>query len=176
MTHTHGYLEELVRTHWRELVSMLTVITRNPATAEDLAQEVFLVAHRKELRPGPGVRAWLRRTARFLALNELRRKRPLAVDPASLSQWAGDAADEDAASPGFEDRLAALRHCLAELAPADRELLAERYRRQTPLAQVSDRLGQSVGYLKQRLFRLRRRLARCIALRLATPETTHDHS
>jgi RNA polymerase sigma-70 factor (ECF subfamily) len=153
--------DELVRVHWREVHAMLTVITRNAATAEDLAQEVFLLAHRKQVTSGPGFRAWLRQTARYLALNELRRQRPVPVAPADLPELS-DAHD----TPTFDDELAALRLCVAGLEAGDRELVAARYEEGESLEEFAVRVGQSVGYVKQRLFRLRKRLAECVRRRL----------
>lgn len=163
-----AYIEDLVRAHWREVHSVLTAITRNPATAEDLAQEVFITACRKNLEPGPKIRWWLRNTARFLALNELRRRRPAPTDPEILQSLADRSAESEDGDPDpdFERRLAALRLCLSQLPEADRDLLAARYSRREPLSAVGQVVGQSVGYIKQRLSRLRRRLQVCIERRL----------
>lgn len=167
-------LDELVRAHWRELYSMLVTLTRNTATAEDLTQDVFMVAYRKQMRPGPGLRLWLREVARRLAMNELRRKRPGLLEHDELERVldASASTGRDLAAPDFEAQLAALRACLAGLPEDDRALLAARYEHDHPLASVAVQTRQTVGYLKQRLFRLRRRLAACIRQRLASPELT----
>ncbi|HOX05513.1 MAG TPA: sigma-70 family RNA polymerase sigma factor [Planctomycetota bacterium] len=164
MTYASSDLEALISAHSREVQGLLMAITRNQAIAEELTQEVFLVALRKEMRPGPGVRHWLRDVARKLALNELRRKRPEPLD-ISAAEPAGAAA-EAGPRASFEEELAALRHCLAELGEPDRRLLASRYERQEPLEVAAADFSQSIGYLKQRLFRLRRRLAECVGRRL----------
>ena len=163
-----AYIESLVKAHWREVHGVLTAITRNSSTAEDLAQEVFITAYRKNLKPGPKIRWWLRNTARFLALNELRKRRPSPTDPEvleSLAERSADAEDSDP-DPDFERQLAALRICLSQLPEADRALLSARYSRHEPLAAVGQAIDQSVGYIKQRLFRLRRKLQACIERRM----------
>ena len=169
-----GDLDEMVRAHWRELYSMLVTLTRNAATAEDLTQEVFMVAYRKGMLPGPGLRLWLREVARRLTMNELRRKRPEPLGPDELERVldASAAIERGLVAPDFEEQLAALRACLAGLPEGDRALLAARYEHDHPLAKVAVQTQQTVGYLKQRLFRLRRRLAACIRQRLASPELT----
>ena len=156
-------LEALVQAHSREVFGLLMAITRNQATAEEITQEVFLLALRKGMQPGPGMRLWLREVARRLAMNELRRRRPEAMDLPEAQLAAGGA------PPGadFEEELAALRRCLAELAESDRALLAARYERESPLEAVAAELAQSIGYLKQRLYRLRKRLAECVRRRVA---------
>ena len=159
----NGGLEELVNAHSREVYGLLVAITGNPATAEELTQDVFLVALRKGMRPGPGMRLWLREVARRMAMNELRRKRPEAMNLSEAQLATGG----EPPHAGFEEELAALRRCLAELAEADRSLLAARYERQAPLEVVAGELAQSIGYLKQRLYRLRKRLAECVRRRMA---------
>jgi len=170
MPNPESDLEALLGAHSREVHGLLMAITRNQAVAEELTQEVFLVALRKGMKPGPGMRFWLRDVARKLALNELRRKRPEAFD---FSEAEPPAREDDGSGGGdgprasFEEELAALRRCLAELAEGDRRLLASRYERQEPLEVAATDFAQSVGYLKQRLFRLRRRLGDCVRRRLA---------
>ncbi len=160
-------VDAMVRAHWREVFGQLAAITGNAATAEDLAQEVFLLAFRKGLRPGVGARTWFRKTARFIALNERRRRRPLPMEPADIERLCDAAvAPGGAAEPDFAAELAALRQCLADLKEADRRLLAARYERRDPLERIAGAEGQTVGYLKQRLFRLRLRLRACVKKRL----------
>jgi DNA-directed RNA polymerase specialized sigma24 family protein len=49
-------LTQMVRAHGREVYALLVAITRQPSVAEELALEVFLVAHRKQMRAGNGIR------------------------------------------------------------------------------------------------------------------------
>lgn len=163
MADASGGLEALVNAHSREVYSLLLAVTGNPATAEELTQDVFLVALRKGMRPGPGMRLWLREVARRLAMNELRRKRPEPADLAA-AEPAGSSGPAERAS--FEEELAALRRCLESLAGDDRQLLAARYERSEPIEALAAELAQSMGYIKQRLFRLRKRLADCVRRRL----------
>jgi len=109
------------------------------------------------------MRLWLREVARRMAMNELRRKRPEAMNLSEAQLATGG----EPPRAGFEEELAALRRCLAELVEADRALLAARYERQAPLEIVAGELAQSIGYLKQRLYRLRKRLAECVRRRMA---------
>lgn len=171
-------LDGLLEGHWTEVYGLLMAITRHPATAEELSQDVFVVALKKGMVPGPATRLWLREVARRLALNELRRKRPRAVSAACLEALAdGRAADPLAVGENaFEDELAALRRCLAELPEPDRQVLAGRYTHNRSLADIAGEVRQTVGYLKQRFFRLRRRLAECVERRLAASGASHAQS
>jgi RNA polymerase sigma-70 factor (ECF subfamily) len=173
MADAAGDLEALVGAHGREVYSLLLAVTRNASTAEELTQEVFLVAFKRGMRPGEGMRLWLREVARRLAMNELRRKRPSAVG-SELDLAPLRSADPHGAGRGFEEELEALRKCLGELGEEDREVLADRYERSEPLASIAARRRQSQGYVKQRLFRLRGRLADCVRRRLAGSGVSGD--
>lgn len=162
-------LEALIARHWGEVYGCLMALTRRPEVAEELAQDVFLLAWNRGVTPGPELSTWFRRVARNLALNELTRKRPALWSAAELAEVeARDARVVD--GPDFEAELTALRRCLSELPEGDRELLEARYARTDSLASLAERTGQTVGYLKQRLFRLRRKLAGAIRARLSGRE------
>ena len=126
------------------------------------ARLVDLVAEAAE--PGEGVQFWLREVAKRLSLKEQSRKRPAVMDPADLPE------EEDAPASGemLSPRLDALRECMKGLDSKDRDLLAQRYETAEPIDAIAARFGQSSGYVKQRLFRLRKRLGACIDRRLGS--------
>ena len=162
-------IEKLIVAHEREVYGLLVSSTRNRMLAEDLTQEVFLLAHRKGVTPGPGMRTWLREVARRLSFNELRRRRPAMLGPEQLAAAADGvavSAAKEAEDATFEDELAALRKCLEPLSHQDRALLEGRYGTQRALKDLASALGSSEGYMKKRLFILRGRLARCIRRRI----------
>jgi RNA polymerase sigma-70 factor (ECF subfamily) len=172
MAKTRPGIEEFSACHWRELNGMLRAITRNATLADDLTQEVFVVALRKGMEPGPGTRLWLREVARRLAIAELRRKRPKTV--ADFEQFVESIHPPETGAPQaeFSDELSALRGCIKALPEELRELVALKYEKGQSLSKLATRTGKTVGYLKQVLFRLRKRLADCIRRRLAT-EVSH---
>jgi len=114
--------ETLVRSEGAALTARLTsVLGGDRAAAEDLRQEAFVRAWRslpRELDPDRQ-RAWLRRTAGNLAIDELRRR---ARRPAVSFEAAGDAVGAGAASEPD-----AAREALARLSTAERFLLLLRY-------------------------------------------------
>ncbi len=171
MTGTPTSIEDLSARHWRELRGMLLAITRNATLAEDLTQEVFVVALRKGMEPGPDTRLWLREVAWRLAIAELRRKRPKAV--ADFEQFI-ESIDPPETNPApaesaeFNEEVSALRACIKGLPEGLREIVALKYEKEHALAKLATHTGKTVGYLKQVLFRLRKRLADCIRRRLAT--------
>lgn len=168
MAEGSGNIEALVGEHYREVHGMLWALTRNQHTADELAQEVFIVALKKGMAPGEGMRLWLRETARRLAMNEMRRKRPAPVDAKDLAALPAFAVSGETGRPEpFEDELAALKECLAELPEDDRALLSERYQSGTSIADLAVKTGISVEYLKLKLFRLRKTLGERIKRKVA---------
>src|SRR5690606_8676992 len=72
---------ELVERHSRGVLVFLTVRMSNPAEAEDLAQETFLIAWRKlaAFDPDAPFGPWLRGIARHLLQNYWRKRRAEAI-------------------------------------------------------------------------------------------------
>ena len=131
-------------------------------TARDVAAETFLVAWRRlEVAP-EHPRSWLLACARRVLANELRRRgrHQRLVDRVALDV-PPDGADADT-DPGWEDR-AAVRSALAGLSARDREVLTLFGWEQLDQREIAEVLGCSVGAVKVRLHRARRRLAGAIA-------------
>ncbi|MFM2092325.1 MAG: hypothetical protein RLZZ127_2814 [Planctomycetota bacterium] len=169
---------ELVRRHQAVVRAFLGRFVRAPSDIDDLAQEVFLAAHRDLARcRGDGLRSWLFTIARHRALSwlrdeERRWRRQGRGFAAHILVWqsrdAEDADDDDEAA-----RLAALEACLAEL-PAERvAILRAYYRDGEGTDSLEQRLDRPQGWVKVMLFRLRRTLRTCIEGRLARGAHTH---
>ncbi len=108
-------LEELFRLHAAEVLAYALRRT-DPATAEDVVSEVFLVAGRKLDRiPALDARLWLYGVARRVLANDRRSARRRAALTSVLKELQRGAAPTAAGSPLLE--------ALAALRPADREVL-----------------------------------------------------
>ena len=157
-----------IRRHVRRIV-------RDPATAEDLTQEVFeRVWTRAGQWNGRGTfQAWLFRVATNLALNQLRsqRRRPQVplprreVEPAVLADeahtaWLADpaAVDPSEAAERGVDR-DQLRQLLTGLPVDKRRVLELVHIADMDLATVAEVLGIPVGTVKSRLYYARKQLA-----------------
>jgi RNA polymerase sigma-70 factor, ECF subfamily len=160
-----GALAERHRaTIWR----YLCVLGCDRATADDLAQETFLVALRREgfaVHDPVAALAFLRITARHLWLQSRRRRTPLAAVEAADAVWTEQVGDGDG-----EPRLVALRACIAALPERSRALLQATYGEDASRSAAADRLGMKANGIKSALQRLRARLHECIARRLRTEE------
>jgi RNA polymerase sigma-70 factor (ECF subfamily) len=137
------------------------------ADADEVAQLTFVEAFRNigRYEPGTDFAAWLFTIARYQLMGELTRLRRLAdyherYFPHALAlELERRAVSEE---PVAEQRLGALRACLAELGEPARRLLDQRYTHEVPLQRIADGLGRSEGAIKKSLFLIRRKLHECL--------------
>ena len=133
---------------------------RNPAEAQELAQEVFLHGMKKlpQLRDAECFAGWLKQITVRMAINRLTRRGPLhKVEPEALEH-------AEAAGVGPLDSLvkaeqaAELYRGLERLKPVDKATLVAFYLRGRSLKQMSREFETPVGTIKRRLHVARNRL------------------
>jgi RNA polymerase sigma-70 factor (ECF subfamily) len=153
--------EEAVMLYKDRVHAYATLMLRDPAEAQDVAQEalVRLWEHRARVQR-QGVRLWLMRTARNLCIDRIRKVKVRAeVDD-------GDAVVESEAdvTPGPEKMTESgelgrmIKRALASLSPQDRSVVIMREVQGLPYDEIADSLGLPLGTLKARLHRARERL------------------
>jgi len=108
--------------------------------AEDAFQETFLRALRgyPELRNGRHLRAWVFTIATRVAIDETRRRRPMA------SPWLHELAVEDGLPPHAE-----LGHLTDNLPPKERAAVVLRYGFDLPYDEIAAALGSSEDAARQ---------------------------
>ncbi|MFY7950060.1 MAG: RNA polymerase sigma factor, partial [Gemmatimonas sp.] len=132
--------------------------------ADDFAQDTLLAALRAHggHEPPPG---WLLRTAhnhlRQHHRTQRRTERVLADLELSHAQWTEVAGADDG-----DDKLAALRACLAELPERSRQVLQQRYGAGLERSAIARALGLGDEGVKSLLVRVRQVLAACMARRV----------
>jgi RNA polymerase sigma-70 factor, ECF subfamily len=131
--------------------------------ANDVLQDTNLIIWRKaeEFAPGSDSWAWASKIAHFRVLRFYRdceRSRHV-FDEALLAELAIVAGKCDAAR---EDRLLALKSCLARLKPAQQQLIQSRYLQGNSVKAIAEQTGQSKGAVAMALFRVRKTLYACI--------------
>jgi RNA polymerase sigma-70 factor (ECF subfamily) len=173
-TRDEAAFDALLARHRTAVRGRILRIVRDPATADDLVQEVFVrVWTRADQFAGRGsVRGWLMRTATNLALNHLRsarrrRQTPLEARPAEAEDedlvpaWMIDAStprpDETAEQ---DERLALLRQTVGELSREKRDVLRLVHEEDLRLREAAEALGIPEGTVKSRLHHATRDLAR----------------
>jgi RNA polymerase sigma-70 factor (ECF subfamily) len=147
-----------------ELLAYIWAITADEHIAEDVLQEVCRLAILKsdEIHDADHLLPWARTTARFVALNALRKTRrdTLTLDESLLdlleSHWSRPPATADA------DQVDALRRCLGRLSPSARRLVQLRYTDNISGSELAEIVGQKTRSVYTALSRIHRTLGDCI--------------
>ncbi|MCA9708485.1 MAG: sigma-70 family RNA polymerase sigma factor [Myxococcales bacterium] len=138
----------------------------DPATQDDLVQEVLLRVHdrREQLRDDERIAGWVKRIAAHVVVDHHRRRRP----PEALPEGLLAPTDDD---PGERALLAAwVAANVASLEPSYREVLERTELQGLTQREVAEQLGLSLPAVKSRVRRgraeLLRRLERCCHVEL----------
>jgi len=153
----------LIETHQRMVFSLALRILGDYATAEEVAQDVFLELHRsgERLESEDHIRFWLRRTAKHRAIDAIRRKsnRPEA-DADEWTEQDHTGAHSPTLNVSTEARLESL---LRTLPDGLRAAIVLRYQEDMLPDEIAAVLGQSQASVKSQLHRgltlLRRKAA-----------------
>ena len=158
-------IAQLVVKHRHGLLAYLYGVLPDAHVAEDLFQEVCVVAVQKaaEFQDGTNFVAWARTIARNKLREHLRRRSGVTVDDAffdGLESAFDDVRDSDV-------RKDALRRCLGEIQDRARQMLVWRYEEGLTAASIADRMGQSRAAVNSLLQRVREILRDCVQRRAA---------
>ncbi len=144
-------------------------ILPHPDAAEDVVQEtcLFLWERRGDFQPGTNFKAWAFKTGYFKALThrrELQRNKVVTLSEDLLHRIAG-AAEEQAEQ--IDERLVAMRACLADLRPEDLRLLQLKYVERRSLSEQARSLNAPPNRLQKAISRVRLALRHCIEHKLS---------
>jgi RNA polymerase sigma-70 factor (ECF subfamily) len=137
---------------------------RDPAEAQELAQEVFLHGMRKleQLRDAQCFAGWLRQITVRMAINRLTRRGPVLRGDSEML----DSIEAASTTPLDElvrtEAAAELHRGLARLKPMDRATLEAFYLRGRSLKQMSRDFETPIGTIKRRLHVARNRLKKVL--------------
>jgi RNA polymerase sigma-70 factor (ECF subfamily) len=157
--------EELLRRYRGPLVGYFSRMLRDPAMAEDLAQETFLRVYqaRERYEPDAKFTTWLYRIATNLALNALRDRKE--VTPRPDRDFAGEVAEPGDASeipdtgPNAEqammesERQRMIRQAVESLPERQRAAVVLHKYQGVDYRQIAKVLGASESAVKSMLFR-----------------------
>jgi RNA polymerase sigma-70 factor (ECF subfamily) len=145
------FIRHLMTTHGPSVLASVTRMTCDRALAEDIVQETMIRAWRNIDRFDPerdtGMRGWLLRVARNIAVDKFRAKkvRPAEVpESAALRIGVPDPADKVL-------RAVQVRAALGRLSEAHRAVLRECYFNGNTISETAEILGIPVGTVKSRL-------------------------
>ena len=152
-----GAFRELIRAYQDTVYSLALRMLKVPEDAEELAQDVFICAHRHlgKIASEAHLLFWLRRTVCHRAIDRLRRP-TLAAVPLDAS------AEPAAAEPGADPLLErCLRDLVLRLPPVARAVVLLRYQDDLDPPEIARTLGVPLNtvksHLKRSLALLRRR-------------------
>lgn len=158
--------DAVVREHQAGLRAWIRALGAQDAWVDDIAQEAFLIAHRRraEFRDGAEVGPWLRGIARNLVLNERRKDaRRSRLLHASLADVLAAETEDGAPAPGDVPVLvAAMNECVAKLPERSRELLRRRYAGDENASTLARALDMSAQAVRQTLVRIRALVRSCV--------------
>ena len=167
---TKDQLENLMKAHQMELYRYVQFLGADPAVAEDIVQETFVVAYYHKNLPdleNLSLRtSWLRSVARNTFYKYCRKEKRVfnMSDNQSLlvDQYWENVNEND----GLFLRKEALDSCLEELPEKQSEALTMRYKQRLSREQMAEQMAMSENGIKSLLQRLRKALAKCIKLKL----------
>jgi RNA polymerase sigma-70 factor, ECF subfamily len=137
---------------------------RNPAEAQELAQEVFMHAMKKlhQLREAAAFAGWLRQMTVRMAINRLTRPGPLQKVEGEILDNAEAAGGGPLEALVRTEQAAELYKALDRLKPVDRATLVAFYLHDRSLRQMSREFETPVGTIKRRLHVARNRLKKVL--------------
>jgi RNA polymerase sigma-70 factor (ECF subfamily) len=159
---------EIVVRYQRPVYGLIVRMVRDPAHAEELAQDAFVKAfralHTYDLQRK--FSAWLLTIAHHVAIDDLRKR---AVATQSLDEMTEDGpqlrelADTKSATPAAlmerTELAAALQTAIGRLRPEYREVVTLRYERDLDYDEIAEITRQPMGTVKSSLHRARKELA-----------------
>ena len=137
----------------------------NSEQAKEVLQQTNLVLCRKadDFELGTNFKAWAMTVAHYQALSY---RRTQARDRLVFTDEVAFLMDEEGDQIFLTERLVHLRHCYQSLSEDNRNLLSRRYDQSDSIQHIATELSRTVGAVKVKLHRLRRKLMHCIENRL----------
>lgn len=145
-----GALDALHARYGATIFGYLTSMLRDRAAAEDVFQLVFTEIWRRGHQYDPergSLITWMLTIARSRTIDELRRRRPEPLDPATLPE-APSPAPQDAALDRWR-----MVHLLGRLPAEERQLLELRFYAELSQTEIAARTGLPLGTIKGRMVR-----------------------
>jgi RNA polymerase sigma factor (sigma-70 family) len=168
--------EILARENADALTAFLRASLYDAAAVDDLFQETLLIAWRKigeydRTRP---FGAWLRGIARRLVLAHAHQSaREIPVSSERVLDYLDQRLEQVECQPGdtLDEKIAALRDCLARLEPMYREPLDLHYDQRRTTEWIAEKLETTKDAIQKRLQRARLQLADCLERRAVLTPT-----
>ncbi len=150
---SHQAFAQIVRRHIDWIYALALRRLRDPASADDVTQAVFVLLHRKSpnLPTDRAVVSWLHRTARYATLaaaKSINRRRNHESRAAMLQSTITNPHD-----PTWHDLAPMLDDLITQLPQEDREAVLLRYYRDMPYAEIATELATTPEAARKRIER-----------------------
>lgn len=167
-------ISELIVRHHVAVRWLIGRYFRDPATIDDLAQDVFCDAMTgiDKLENANNFRSWLLSLARNKSVSHLRKLISQKKRQSELELWLLQQTDTDSESEGYNAldstvALEKLHECLVGLSPKHRSLISQFYFDGRSAIQIArDNLVKDTA-VRAMLFRVRKALRKCVLKKLA---------
>jgi RNA polymerase sigma-70 factor, ECF subfamily len=153
-----GALDELYQRHARSVYSLILHIVRDPSTAEDVTQDVFLKLWRQSesYRPERGaLSSWLLSVAHNRAIDVVRRRRLREEYRLPETQDVGELVADGVLDPGdaagIADMAIIVRRALQQIPEAQRRAIEMAFFQGKTHVEISEELGEPLGTAKTRI-------------------------
>jgi len=153
-----GAFDELVDRYKNLVFAMIHRTIRDPSSADDLAQDVFLRIHRglPYFRGEARLSTWIYRIVLNVCMQDRGRGAPsVSLDDANARVSAPAAADRHANDLELRDRL---EKAIEQLPPQQRMLIAAHYLRGVQYEELDEAMNLPLGTVKTQLHRAKRQL------------------
>jgi len=154
------------------LIGYAWSIVGDQHAAEDVFQDVSMAAVRKcdQIEDEGHLGRWLRHAIRLrgLELRRNRKRRAMLLSPEVLDHLEDEWSSRS--SSDTSDRADALRHCIDQLPPAVKEVVALRYGEGLKSGQIADKLGKQNEAVYKTITRAHASLATCVNHRLLSED------
>ena len=165
-THQQLDFEELVREHQAGLRAFIRALGTDETWVDDLAQEVFIIAYRKQeqFRQGEDFGKWLRGIARRKVMGErtksARRHRIMHDGITDILLSLGIEKHEP--EPGRVKAVETMKSCVKELPEAQQELLRNRYQEGRQAKDLATEQDSTAVAIRKQLQRIRTAVRNCM--------------
>ena len=156
-----GDISEIINHHGRVMFRVAVAIVRDSALAEDVVQEAIIKAWLKldTFRGDGSFRGWLLRIVHNTAVSMIRSNREQPWDPQWIPPRTAPSAEQQAVAA---NELEAAISTFARLDPLSRTIVTLREGEGFTYDEIAEALGVTIGQVKIRLLRARRRLATAV--------------
>ena len=148
----------------RRLYAYITALVPDENSVEDIVQETVSYMWRQfdTFEPGSDFAGWAFTVAKYRIFNYIKQKQKDKMVFADKTIHAIEEVIKSRTQQDEDSRLGNLRSCMKKLSEKDRNLLTLRYEVGVSIKTVSERMGQSINTLYNRLYRIRIALLNCV--------------